>query len=162
MPLIETGSKAPAFTLADQNDVQHNLAECAGRPVVLYFYPKDDTSGCTKQACAFQELLPKFEKSRAIVFGVSPDDVASHNKFAGKYNLEFPLLADVPAADSVPPTCDAYGVWQEKSMYGRTYMGVVRTTYLIDGSGVVVQRWDKVKVAGHAETVRDAVFALGD
>ncbi len=160
MPLIDPGKKAPAFRLPDQNGTMHALKDYAGSPVVLYFYPKDDTSGCTAEACAFRDLLPKFTKSKAVVLGVSPDDSTRHAKFAAKYNLNFTLLADVPGDDGTPKVCDKYGVWQEKSMYGRTYMGVVRTTYLIDADGRVARRWDKVKVAGHAEEVLAAVAEL--
>ena len=119
-----------------------------GRPVILYFYPKDDTPGCTKEACAFQDNLPKFGKSTAAVLGVSVLDEASKAKFAGKYSLTFPLLADPDHA-----VIDKYGAWQEKSMYGKKYMGVARITYLIGPDGKVVKRWDAVKVDGHAEEV---------
>ena len=155
MPLIDTGRKAPAFTLKDQDGRPHALASYAGRPVVLYFYPKDDTSGCTAEACAFRDGLPEFNASEAVVLGVSPDDEASHAKFAAKFDLTFPLLADHGSK-----VCEQYGVWQEKSMYGRKYMGVVRTTYLINGAGKVARRWDRVKVPGHAEEVLEAVRAL--
>lgn len=152
MPLIEPGKKAPAFTLTDQHGKTHRLADYAGRPIVLYFYPKDDTSGCTKEACAFQAALPAFKPSKAAVLGVSILDEASKAKFADKYNLTFPLLADADHA-----VAEKYGVWQEKSMYGRKYMGLARTTYLIGPDGKVLQRWDKVKVDGHAEAVADAL-----
>jgi peroxiredoxin Q/BCP len=157
MPLIDPGAKAPAFKLPDQTGAMHALKDFAGKPVVLYFYPKDDTSGCTKEACAFRDLLPQFSASKAVLLGVSPDDSKSHAKFAKKFDLPFTLLADVPSEDGVPAVCDAYGVWQEKSMYGRRYMGVARTTYLIDGKGAVVRRWDKVKVDGHAKEVLAAL-----
>ncbi|TVQ33526.1 MAG: thioredoxin-dependent thiol peroxidase [Phycisphaeraceae bacterium] len=155
MPIIEEGKKAPAFTLKDQAGGAHKLSDYAGAPVVLYFYPKDDTSGCTSEACDFRDLLPKFGKMDAVVLGVSPDDEKSHAKFAQKHGLNFTLLAD---PDST--VCEKYGVWQEKSMYGKKYMGVVRTTYLIGPDGKVAQRWDKVKVPGHAEAVLEAVRAL--
>lgn len=155
MPLIDPGKKAPAFTLKDQDGKVHKLSEYAGRPVVLYFYPKDDTPGCTKEACQFRDLLPTFKKSKAAVFGISILDEASKKKFADKYELTFPLLAD---ADHV--VAEKYGVWGEKSLYGRKFMGVSRTTYLIDGSGKVAQRWDNVKVDGHADAVLEAVDAL--
>ena len=168
MSLIELNKKAPAFNLADQHGDKHRLRAFEGGPVVLYFYPKDDTSGCTKEACQFRDLLPRFKKLNATVFGVSPDSSESHAKFAAKYDLDFTLLADVPVlpkgvteGKGTPKVCHAYGVWQEKSMYGRKYMGVVRTTYLIDAKGKVAQRWDKVKVPGHAEAVLEAVKALG-
>ncbi len=153
MGLIEVGAKAPAFSLPDQDGRKHTLAEYKGRDVILYFYPKDDTSVCTDEACAFRDALPAFEKTKAVVLGVSPDSVKSHTKFAAKFDLTFPLLADEPAEGEAPAVCDAYGVWQEKSMYGRKYMGVVRTTYLIGGDGKVKARWDKVKVKGHVEAV---------
>ena len=157
MPLIEVGKKAPAFTLTDQNGEKHALRDYAGRAVVLYFYPKDDTSGCTKEACQFRDMLPKFKKGKAVVLGVSPDSEASHAKFADKHGLNFTLLSDKKDAEGTPKICDQYGVWVEKSMYGRKYMGVQRTTYLIDGGGKVAQRWDKVKVPGHAEDVLLAI-----
>ncbi len=155
MPLIEPGRKAPAFTLKDQDGKVHKLSEYAGRPVVLYFYPKDDTPGCTKESCNFRDALPKFKKSKAAILGVSILDEASKKKFADKYELNFPLLADAEH-----DVADKYGVWQEKSLYGRKFMGIARTTYLIDGAGKVAQRWGNVKVDGHAEAVLDAVNAL--
>ena len=152
MSLIEPGKKAPAFTLKDQHGVTHRLADYAGRPVILYFYPKDDTPGCTKEACAFQDNLPRFKTSKAAVLGVSILDEASKARFAEKYKLSFPLLADEGHA-----VAEKYGVWQKKSLYGRSFMGNVRTTYLIDKEGKVQQRWDNVKVDGHAEKVLEAV-----
>ncbi len=152
MSLIEPGKKAPAFTLKDQHGVTHRLADYAGRRVILYFYPKDDTPGCTKEACAFQDNLPHFKTSNAAVFGVSILDEASKARFAEKYKLAFPLLADEDHA-----VAEKYGVWQKKSLYGRSFMGNVRTTYLIDTEGKVQQRWDNVKVDGHAEKVLEAV-----
>jgi peroxiredoxin Q/BCP len=153
--MIEPGKKAPAFSLPDQEGKQQSLADYAGRPVVLYFYPKDDTPGCTKESCAFEDNLPGFKKSKAAILGVSVLNSASKAKFAKKYNLTFPLLADEDHA-----VMEKYGVWQEKSMYGRKYMGVARTTYLIGPDGKVVKRWDGVKVDGHAEEVLAAVQAL--
>jgi len=161
MALIEAGRKAPAFTLADQAGRRHALKDYAGRPVVLYFYPKDNTSGCTKEACGFRDLLPRFRRVKAAVLGVSPDSEKSHAKFAEQHGLKFTLLSDVPGDDGTPKVCEQYGAWQEKSMYGRKYMGIVRTTYLIDGKGKVARRWDKVKVSGHVEEVLEAVKALG-
>jgi len=155
MALIEPGRKAPSFALKDQSGKTHKLSDYAGRPVVLYFYPKDDTPGCTKEACAFQDNLPKFGRSKAVVLGMSVLDEKSKAKFAGKYSLTFPLLADPDHA-----VIDKYGAWQEKSMYGRKYMGVARMTYLIDGNGKVVRRWDDVKVTGHADEVLEAVKDL--
>jgi len=160
MPLIEEGKKAPAFTLPDQAGGKHALKDCLGRPVVLYFYPKDNTSGCTKEACAFRDALPKFKRGKAVVLGVSPDSEQSHARFAEKHGLNFTLLADAPGEDGTPKVCDKYGVWQDKSMYGRKYKGVVRTTYLIDAKGKVARRWERVKVDGHAEEVLEAVRAL--
>jgi len=137
MPLIEPGKKAPAFNLKDQEGKSHRLSDYEGRPVVLYFYPKDDTPGCTKEACAFQANLPRFKPSKAAILGVSVLDEASKARFAEKY-----------------------GVWQEKQNYGKTYMGLVRTTYLIGPDGKVAKRWSNVKVDGHAEAVLEAVKEL--
>ena len=153
--MIEPGKKAPSFSLPDQAGKVHTLADYAGQPVVIYFYPKDDTPGCTKESCAFQDNLPKFKKSKAAVLGMSMLDAKSKAKFAKKFDLTFPLLADEDHA-----VMEKYGVWQEKSMYGRKYMGVARTTYLIGADGKVVQRWDAVKVDGHAEEVLTAVQQL--
>ena len=156
MALIEPGKKAPAFTLNDQNGKTHKLSEYAGRPVVLYFYPKDDTPGCTKETCDFRDNLPRFAKSKAAVFGISILDEASKARFATKYDLTFPLLADPDHA-----VAEKYGVWQKKSLYGRSFMGLVRTTYLIGEDGKVTKRWDNVKVDGHAEDVLAAVNENG-
>ncbi len=159
--LIDPGKKAPAFTLPDQDGVKHALKDGLGGPVVLFFYPKDDTSGCTAEACQFRDQLPDFTKAKAAVFGISPDSVESHRKFVDKHGLNFTLLADAGRdADDHPKVCLKYGVWQEKSMYGRKYMGVVRTTYLIDPAGKVARRWDKVKVPGHAAEVLAAIREL--
>jgi peroxiredoxin Q/BCP len=155
MSLIDPGRKAPAVRLNDQNGTTHTLADYAGRPVVLYFYPKDDTPGCTTESCAFQDNLPKFKSGKAAVLGVSILDEKSKAKFAAKHGLTFPLLAD---ADH--DVAEKYGVWQEKSRYGRKYMGIVRTTYLIGPDGKVAKRWDNVKVEGHAEEVLAAVKEL--
>jgi peroxiredoxin Q/BCP len=153
--MIDPGKKAPAFSLPDQAGTKHSLADYAGQPVVLYFYPKDDTPGCTTESCAFQDNLPKFKKSKAAVLGMSVLNSASKAKFADKYGLTFPLLADEDHA-----VMEKFGVWQEKSMYGKKYMGVARTTYLIGSDGKVVKRWDGVKVDGHAEEVLAAVQQL--
>jgi peroxiredoxin Q/BCP len=155
MPLIEPGQKAPAFTLKDQDGKTHRLADYLGRPVVIYFYPKDDTPGCTKESCAFRDLLPDFSSSKAAVLGISVLDEASKARFARKYGLNFPLLAD--ADHSV---AQQYGVWQRKALYGKLFMGISRTTYLIDHDGKVARRWDRVKVDGHAEEVLAAVDGL--
>ncbi len=155
MSLVDPGKKAPAFSLNDQKGKTHRLADYAGRPVVLFFYPKDDTPGCTKEACAFQDNLPRFKPSKAAVLGISILDEASKARFADKFSLTFPLLADEDHA-----VAEKYGVWQKKSLYGRSFMGNVRTTFLIDASGKVAKRWDNVKVDGHAEEVLAAVEAL--
>ena len=138
--MLETGVKAPAFELPDQNGKVHTLEEYRGKKVILYFYPKDNTPGCTKQACGFGELYPQFQEKGAVVLGVSKDSVASHKKFAEKYGLPFPLLSDEGLE-----VIRAYDVWQEKNMYGKKTMGVVRTTYLIDENGVIVRAFSKVK-----------------
>ena len=155
MPLVEPGRKAPAFSLPDQEGRKHQLKDYAGRPVIVYFYPKDDTPGCTKEACAFRDALPEFKKGKAAVLGVSVLDTASKAKFARKHKLNFPLLAD-PEHE----VADRFGAWQKKSLYGRTYMGVARMTYLIGPDGKVVRRWDNVKVDGHAADVLRAVDEL--
>lgn len=154
MPLIERGQKAPAFSLKDQDGRTHRLSDYVGKSVVLYFYPKDDTPGCTTESCAFRDNLPRFTKSKAVILGVSILDEASKARFAEKYRLNFPLLAD---ADHV--VAETYGVWQKKSLYGRTFMGIVRTTYLIGADGKVAERWDTVKVDGHAGKVLEALQA---
>ncbi|MPY89368.1 MAG: thioredoxin-dependent thiol peroxidase [Luteitalea sp.] len=155
MPLVEPGRKAPAFSLKDQHNQIHRLSDYAGRPVVLYFYPKDDTPGCTKEACNFEAGLTELRKRGATVFGVSILDTASKARFATKHGLTFPLLAD---HDHV--VADKYGAWQQRSMYGRKFMGVARISYLIDGRGKVAKRWDKVDVNKHATEVLQAVQAL--
>jgi peroxiredoxin Q/BCP len=155
MALIDAGKKAPAFSLKDQHGETHRLTDYVGHPIVLYFYPKDDTPGCTKEACAFRDNLPKFNASRAAVLGVSILDEKSKARFAERYDLNFPLLADANHEVS-----EKYGVWQKKSRYGRSYMGIVRTTYLIGSNGRVARRWDNVKVDGHAGEVGAAVDAL--
>ena len=155
MPLIDPGKKAPAFSLPDQAGKTHSLADYAGQPLVVYFYPKDDTPGCTKETCEFRDRLPQLEKGKAAIVGVSILDEKSKAKFASKYDVNFPLLADADHA-----VAEKFGVWQEKSRYGRTYMGIARTTYLIDAGGKVARRWDKVNVTGHAGEVLDAVNGL--
>ena len=149
--MIEPGNKAPAFSLPDQEGTKHSLADYAGRPVVVYFYPKDDTPGCTKESCAFQDNLPKFKKSKAAVLGVSVLNSASKAKFANKYGLTFPLLADEDHA-----VMEKFGVWQEKSMYGKKYMGTNRKTFLIDENGKIAKIFDKVNVEQHADEVLEA------
>ena len=144
--MLEVGTKAPDFTLPDQNGNMRSLSEYRGKKVILYFYPKDNTAGCTKQACGFAERYPQFTEKGAVVLGVSKDSVASHKKFEEKYGLPFTLLAD-PELVAI----QAYDVWQEKKNYGKTYMGVVRTTFLIDESGKIVKAFDKVKAADNPE-----------
>lgn len=140
--MLSIGTKAPAFTLPDQNGVPRSLSDYRGSKVVLYFYPKDMTPGCTKQACGFAELYPQFREKGAVVLGVSRDSVASHKRFEEKYGLPFPLLSDPDRA-----VIEAYGVWQEKKNYGKVTMGIVRTTYLIDEEGVIVKACGAVKAA---------------
>jgi peroxiredoxin Q/BCP len=152
MPLIEPSAKAPAFALKDQEGQLHRLSDYAGRSVILYFYPKDDTPGCTQESCEFQASLPQMAKSKAVVLGISILDEKSKAKFAKKHGLTFPLLADANHE-----VAEKYGVWQKKMRYGRSYMGIVRTTYLIGPDGKVTQRWDKVKVDGHVEEVAAAL-----
>jgi peroxiredoxin Q/BCP len=152
MALIDEGKKAPAFSLKDQDGKLHKLSDYAGKSVVLYFYPKDDTPGCTKESCDFRDNLVRFNASKASVLGISILDEQSKAKFARKYDLTFPLLAD--ADHSV---AEKYGVWQKKMRYGRSYMGIVRTTYLIGPDGKVAKRWDKVSVDGHAGEVLKAI-----
>jgi len=152
MALIEPGQKAPAFALKDQHGNPHRLSDYAGQHVVLYFYPKDDTPGCTQESCDFQASLATYKRRKAAVLGVSILDEKSKAKFANKHGLTFPLLADADHA-----VAEKYGVWQEKSRYGRKYMGIARTTYLIGPDGKVVQRWDNVKVNGHVDAVAESL-----
>lgn len=140
--MLDIGTKAPDFLLPDENGQIHSLNEYRGKKVVLYFYPKDNTPGCTKQACGFSELYPQFVEKDAVVLGVSKDSVASHKRFKEKYNLSFTLLSD-PELTAI----QAYDVWKEKKLYGKVSMGVVRTTYLIDEDGVIVKAFGKVKAA---------------
>jgi peroxiredoxin Q/BCP len=155
MAQLEIGDKAPDFSLAGDGGKPISLSAFKGRNVVVYFYPKDDTSGCTKEACGFNDALPDFGKVKAEIVGISRDPVASHDKFAGKYGLKFRL-----GADEDGKVCEAYGAWVEKSMYGRKYMGIERSTFLIDAKGVIRGIWRKVKVPGHVEAVLAAVRAL--
>jgi len=155
MPLIEPGKKAPAFSLKDQHGQIHRLADYAGHPVVLFFYPKDDTPGCTKEARAFRDTQRKFTAHKAIILGMSGQGEASKAKFAAKYDLTFPLLADEGYE-----VAEKYGAWQKKLLYGRTFMGISRTTFLIGPDGKVAKRWDKVKVDGHADDVLKALETL--
>ncbi len=142
------GTEAPDFTLPDQNGKEHTLSVCRGRWVLLYFYPKDDTPGCTKEACMIQDAFPRFDGVHAYVFGVSTDTVASHKKFSDKYHLGFSLLADTEKE-----VVGKYGVWTEKKFMGKTYMGTTRTSFLIDPNGIVKKVYEKVKPEVHAEEV---------
>ena len=151
--MLAIGTIAPEFELLDQNGEAHRLADYRGRRVILYFYPKDMTAGCTKQACAFGELYPQFREKGAVVLGVSKDSVASHKRFEEKYGLPFPLLSDPERA-----AIEAYGVWKEKTMYGKRVMGIVRTTYLIGEDGRIEKAMEKVKPA---ENPADMLSALG-
>ena len=152
---VTVGAKAPDFDMPADGGGEVSLKSLKGKNVVLYFYPKDDTPGCTTEACAFRDSLPDFSKVKATIIGVSRDDVKSHEKFKKKFKLPFPL-----ASDEDGKVCAAYGVWVEKSMYGRKYMGIERSTFLIDGKGIVRAIWRKVKVDGHAEEVLEAVKEL--
>jgi thioredoxin-dependent peroxiredoxin len=152
MSLIEPGKKAPSFALKDQGGRTHRLSDYAGRSLILYFYPKDDTPGCTREACSFRDNLPRFQTNKAAILGVSILDEASKAKFAKKYDLTFPLLAD-PEHE----VAEKYGVWQEKSNYGKKYMGIARTTYLIGPDGKVRKRWDRVRVDNHVQEVLAAL-----
>jgi len=152
---VNVGDKAPSFTLPADGGGKVSLKDFKDKTVVLYFYPKDDTSGCTAEACAFRDALPDFSKVDAEIIGISRDPVKSHDKFKAKYDLPFPL-----ASDEDGKVCEAYGTWMEKSMYGRKYMGIERSTFLIDGKGVIRNVWRKVKVPGHADEVLKAAEAL--
>lgn len=157
MAKIEPGKKAPAFTLQDQDGTKRALKDYSGKHVVLFFYPKDATSGCTKEACGFRDALSDFESLDAAVLGISILDTKSKKKFAEKEKLNYPILADDRVNEDGKPdplVADKYGVWVEKSMYGKTYMGIERTTYLLSPTGKVLERWDKVKVPGHVDAVR--------
>jgi peroxiredoxin Q/BCP len=156
MALPAAGAPAPDFTLPTDEGRPLALSALRGRPVVLYFYPKDDTETCTKEACAFRDAFPRFERTKAAVLGVSPDSARSHARFRAKYGLPFTLLADEEHA-----VCEAYGVWAEKQMFGRKYMGVERTTFVIDAEGRVAHVFEKVRTAGHAEAVAEVVAGLG-
>ncbi|MBC7692074.1 MAG: thioredoxin-dependent thiol peroxidase [Methylotenera sp.] len=146
--MIEEGKKAPAFSLLSDEGVQVSLKDFKGQSVILYFYPKDSTPGCTQESGDFRDSFAKFKKSGAVVLGISRDSVASHAKFKAKHSLTFPLLSDTEGE-----VCEAYGVWQEKSLYGRKFMGIVRTTVVIDSDGKVMKIFSKVKVKGHVDEV---------
>lgn len=146
--IIKQGDAAPPFTLKNAAGKQVSLSDYAGRRVVLYFYPRDNTSGCTQEGKEFSELLTQFERQDAVVIGISPDSEASHARFAEKHGLSVELLSDPDSK-----VCNLYGVWQKKKMAGREYMGVVRTTFLVDPKGKIARVWNKVRVKGHAENV---------
>lgn len=150
--MLEIGTKAPEFTLPDQNGEEKRLSDYRGKKVILYFYPKDMTSGCTKQACSFRDLYPQFREKGAVVLGVSRDTVASHKKFEEAHGLPFPLLSDPELS-----VIKAYDVWKEKKHYGKVSMGVVRTTYLIDKNGVIEKAFDKVKAADNPAQMLDTL-----
>lgn len=150
--MIEPGEMAPDFTLPSDDGSDVRLSDLRGRRVILYFYPKDDTPGCTTEACEFRDSLPRFEGLDAVILGVSPDSVASHRKFRDKFGLNFPLLADEDHEVS-----EMYGAWKEKNRYGRTYMGIDRSTFLIGEDGTVLRVWRSVKAKGHAEVLAGAL-----
>lgn len=148
----EEGKKAPVFTLKNQDGKSVSLKDFNGKKIVLYFYPKDDTSGCTKEACSFRDGFPEFNNLNAVILGISPDSVESHKKFAEKYNLPFTLLSDEPRE-----VIEKYEVWKEKNNYGKKYMGVERTTFLIDENGIISKIFPKVKVDGHDQELLEAL-----
>jgi len=152
--MVEVGKAAPNFTLLDQHGKKVTLSKLKGSPVVIYFYPKDDTPGCTKQACGFRDAFAEYEKAGVKILGISPDDSASHTKFITKFELPFTLLADVDKQ-----VCELYDVWKEKNMYGKKSMGVVRTTFVIDDKGIVKKIFPRVKVEGHSDAVLEALRA---
>jgi peroxiredoxin Q/BCP len=152
--MLQKGDPAPDFTLPSDEGDDVTLSSFRGRRVVLYFYPKDDTPGCTVQACDFRDVAPRFEGVDAVVLGVSPDSAASHRKFRDKYGLNFPLLADEDRA-----VADAYGVWKKKKLYGRTFLGIERSTFLIDEEGRIAEVWRKVKPKGHADMLSELLGA---
>ena len=153
--MLEIGTKAPAFTLPDQNGEMHSLVDYKGERVILYFYPRDNTPGCTKQACGFGDRYPQFREKGAVVLGVSKDSVVSHKKFEEKYGLPFTLLSDTELE-----VIKAYDVWKEKKNYGKVSMGVVRTTYLIDEEGVIIKAMDKVKAADNPQDMLDVLLEM--
>jgi peroxiredoxin Q/BCP len=153
--MLAVGDTAPDFTLPTDTGDELTLSSLRGRPVVIYFYPKDDTPGCTTESCEFRDLMPRFDASNATILGISPDSVKSHQKFKTKFELPFTLVADTEKV-----ACLAYDVWKEKSMYGKQYMGVDRTTFVIDKNGTISHIFAKVKPAGHAAEVMEAVSSL--
>ncbi|XVN43200.1 MAG: thioredoxin-dependent thiol peroxidase [Candidatus Rickettsia vulgarisii] len=152
---LKVGDKAPDFVMPTVGNSKISLSDLKGKFVILYFYPKDDTPGCTAEAGSFNRMKPEFQKLNAIIVGVSKDDIDSHDKFKQKYCLEFDL-----ASDSKSDTCEKYGVWGEKSMFGKKYMGIERTTFLIDKEGKIAHIWEKVQVKGHAEDVLKQIQKL--
>ena len=152
---LSIGDKAPDFTAPTDSDGKVTLSEFKGKPVVLYFYPKDDTPGCTKEACAFRDDYSEYQDMDAIILGVSKDSPSKHDKFKSKYDLPFTLISDEDGA-----ICEAYCTWVEKKMYGRTYMGIQRATFLIDSNGKIAEIWPKVKVKEHNDEVKAAISAL--
>ncbi|MGZ5863133.1 MAG: thioredoxin-dependent thiol peroxidase [Methyloceanibacter sp.] len=152
---LKVGDKAPDFTLPTDGGGKVSLKDLKGKKLVLYFYPKDDTPGCTTEACGFRDALPDFSKVKAAIVGISKDSAASHDEFKTKFKLPFPL-----ASDEDGKVCEAYGTWVEKSMYGKTYMGIERSTFLIDETGVIRNIWRKVKADGHAAEVLAAAEAF--
>ena len=144
--MLEKGTKAPEFSLPDENGEIRNLSDYKGKKLILYFYPRDNTPGCTKQACGFADLYPQFSEKSVEIIGISKDSVASHKKFKEKYSLPFTILSDTELQ-----TIQAYDVWKEKKLYGKTSMGIVRTTYLLDENGVIIKAMDKVKAAENPE-----------
>lgn len=153
---LEVGQKAPAFTLVADDGSKVRLGDFAGKPVVLYFYPKDDTPGCTREACAFRDAQADIKKAGAVVLGVSTDDTASHDKFRDRYKLNFPLLSDTDHK-----IAEKYGSWREKNMYGKRSMGIQRSTFLIDSAGKIARVWKRVQVDGHDQQVMEALKELG-
>ena len=152
--MIDKGDMAPDFTLPADDGTNVKLSSLRGKKVVLYFYPKDDTPGCTTQACGLKEEMPRIEEENTVVLGVSPDSVESHKKFKKKFGLNFPLLADTEKK-----VAEAYGVWKQKSMYGKSFLGIERSTFIIDEEGRIQEAWRKVKPADHAQKVLEAVSA---
>ena len=152
---LEAGDKAPAFSMPTDGEGTVSLKDLKGKNVVLYFYPKDDTPGCTKEAIAFRDMAAEFDAANTVIIGVSKDSVTKHDKFKAKHELNFAL-----GSDEESDVCESYGVWKEKNMYGKKYMGIERSTFLIDGKGVIREVWRKVKVPGHGEAVLEAAKAL--
>lgn len=150
--MLEKGTKAPEFSLPDENGEIRNLSDYKGKKLILYFYPKDNTPGCTKQACGFADLYPQFSEKGVEIIGISKDSVASHKKFKEKYSLPFTILSDTELQ-----TIQAYDVWKEKKLYGKTSMGIVRTTYLLDENGVIIKAMDKVKAAENPEEMLEMI-----